>query len=515
MSLIRRILGSSLSLLLLVTALVVGSIFTPNFSVEVGELPSASSQSAKAADLRLVCPGSAYRSGGASGTRLGVFDQVGTAEVNAIVSPKLVETAGAAVQSVALSAQGDSSVLPPASGVPARIARPTAITAVDAGGKLDQGSQLLSVSTLQLQNSKDFSGLLAASCQAPSTDLWFVGGDTSIGREGLLIVTNPSRVDAQIDVIAFNAGGRVKADGLTGLSVPAGKTLVLQLASDLLNQSTLALHLSATGGSVAAWLQQRTMRGTIPGGSDFIGPATELSKSLVIPGLLLRGTADAAAIIKTRPEYGDQTPLLRVFVPAMTATSAANGAGAKAGQTVTVTAQIFGASARTFGTVLRQELTVGTVTDIPITGLADGDYVAFVSAEQPVRASIRLPRTNKTKSPATDFTWLQAGESLQGIRGFRVPQSGVTKLSLGNASKSEARLQLGSPAQIIAGTAPIVTLAAGAVRTIGLTAGALVWMKTESSALRANLVTDLDSTVSSLPITDFKNSAEQLLISVR
>lgn len=519
MNLIRRILGSGLALILLVAVLVVGSIFAPKFGFEVGALPKAAEQAAKAADLKLVCPGAAYRSGGASGTKLGVFDQAGSAEVNAMVSDELASVSGASVQTTALAAQGDSSVLPPVAGVAARLSRPTAVTVADPSGKLEQGSKLLSVSTLQLQSAKDFSGLLAVACQAPSADLWFVGGDTSIGREALLVVTNPTRVDAQIDILAFNGGGPVKADGLTGLAVPAGKTLVLQLASDLMNQSTLALHLTATGGSVAAWLQQRTMRGTIPGGSDFIAPATKLSKSLVIPGLLLRGTADAAAIIKTRPEYADQTPMLRVFVPAAQSGQAAEtgqtAQTGQAGQTVTVTAQIFGASARTFGTVLRQQVPVGVVTDIPITGLADGDYAAFVSADQPIRAAIRLPRTNKTKSPATDFAWLQAGENLQGIRAFRVPQSGVTKLSLANSSKGEVSLQLGTAAQVRAGNAPVVKLAGGAVRTIGLTAGALVWIKTESPAVRANLVVDLDSTVATLPVTDFKNSAAKLLISVR
>lgn len=498
----RRIFGSALSLVLLVVALIVGSIFTPNFGVEVGSLPVASEQDAKAADLNLICPGGAYRSGGSTGTKLGTFDQVGAAEVNAIAAT----AASSGLKTTPLATQGDSTALPSSNGIPARIARPTAIVVEDQAGSLEQGSNLLNVSTLQLQKAADFSGLLAAACQAPSTDLWFVGGDTTVGREALLVVTNPSRVDAQIDVTAYNGGGRVKADGLSGLAVPAGKTLVLQLASDLVNQATLAVHVSATGGSIAAWLQQRTMRGTIPGGSDFIAPASELAKSLVIPGLMLRGTADAATIIKTRPEYADQTPMLRVFVPKSEGSSKSS---------VTITAQIFGSTAKTFGTVLRQQVSVGAVTDIPITGLSDGDYVAFISADEPVRAAIRLPRTDKTKSPATDFAWLQAGESLQGVRGFRVPQSGTTRISLGNPSKSEVAVALGSPAQVAANNAPIVKLAAGAVRSIGLTPGALVWIKTDSDAVRANLVIDLGGEVSTLPITNYKNSASKLLVSVR
>ena len=500
-TLIKRFLGSGLALVLLVAALSISSVFSPAFTVNIGRLPSASQQQAKAADLNLVCPGAAYRSGGAGGDKLGQIDQVRSAEVNSISWART-----ATVTSTPLAGPTGSAALPSSSGIIQRMTRPTSVLVADSTGKLEQGSQLLNISTLQLQSEDAFSGLLAAACQKPNTELWFVGGDTTVGREALLIVTNPSKVDAQIDVTAFASGGQVKADGLEGLSVPAGKTLVLPLASDLINQATLALHVQATGGSVAAWLQQRVVRGTLPGGSDFIAPATELGKNLVIPGLLLRGAADAATIIKTRPEYADQTPMLRVFAPEM-----AGGAG----KSFTVTAQIFGATARTFGTVIRQTVTAGAVTDIPITGLADGDYVAFISAEQPVRAAIRMPRTNKTKSPATDFAWLQAGESLAGQRAFRVPQSGVTKLSIGNSGKTEVSFALGNPEQVQAGKAPTVKLAAGEVRTIGLTAGALVWLKTDSTTLRANLVIDLESAVASLPITDYKNLPSQLLVSVR
>jgi hypothetical protein len=500
-SLIKRFLGSGLALVLLVAALSVGSVFSPAFTVDIGRLPAAAEQQAKAADLNLVCPGAAYRAGGSGGDKLGQIDQIGSAEVNSINWART-----ATVTSTELAGPNSAAQLPATSGIIQRMTRATSVVVADASGKLEQGSQLLNISTLQLQSEDTFSGLLAAPCQKPASELWFVGGDTTVGREALLIVTNPSKVDAQIDVAAFSSGGQITADGLEGLAVPAGKTLVLPLASDLTQQATLALHIQATGGSVAAWLQQRVVRGTIAGGSDFISPAAEFGKNLMIPGLLLRGSADAAAIITTRPAYADQTPMLRVFAPVT-----GNGSA----KTFTLTAQIFGATSKTFGTVVRQTVTAGAVTDIPISGLSDGDYVAFVSAEQPVRAAIRLPRTNKAKSPATDFAWLQAGESLAGLRAFRVPQSGVTKLSLGNSGKSEVSLVLGNPEQVQAGTAPTVKLAAGAVRTIGLTAGAMVWLKTDATTLRANLVIDVDSALATLPITDYKNLPSQLLVSVR
>jgi hypothetical protein len=257
---------------------------------------------------------------------------------------------------------------------------------------------------------------------------------------------------------------------------------------------------------VAGWIQERVVRGTIAGGSDFIAPSTELGKNIVIPGLLLRGNADALSVIKTRPDYADQSPMLRVFVPRV---NDADGVAKR----VTVTAQIFGATAKTFGTVLRQTVTSGTVTDLPITGIADGDYVAFVSADQPVRAAIRLPRTDKKKSPATDFAWLQASPSLKGERAFRVPQSGVTRLSIANSSKQPLQYSLTTSNQDA--VASKVTLAPGEIRTIALTAGATMWLQSDSDALRGNLVVDLDSSVATLPITDYKNLPAKVWVSVR
>jgi len=499
MSLIRRILGSAAALLVLLGALSYASIVAPSFGIEVGSAVRSAEQSVKAPNLQVVCPGGAIRSGGASGTRLGEFDQSGSAEVNAI---DWLRTATLQTKALAGISGAPTSA---STGVPDRVGRATLFEVDDPTGKLEQGSQLLSASQLQLQNAANFSGLLAASCEQPAAEHWFVGGDTTVGREALMVVVNPSQVDAQIDIAAFSNGGQVKVDGLAGLSVPAGRTLIVPLASSLVNQATLTLRLTASGGAVAAWIQQRVVRGTIPGGSDFIAPSTELAKSLVIPGLMLRGTADAAAIIKTRPAYADQTPMLRIFVPA-------DSTGAK---TITVTAQLFGSTANTFGTVLRQTVTTGTTTDVPLTGLADGDYVAFVSADRPIRAAIRLPRTNKTKSPATDFAWLQAGASLKGIRAFQVPRSGITRLSLGNPAKTPVKIAIGSPQQVSSATAPVVTLAAGEVRSIGLTAGALVWLKTDSDAPRANLVIDLDSAVATLPITDYKNLGSKVQVSVR
>lgn len=56
--------------------------FSPAFSVTVGDLPKAEILKVKAQDLSLVCPGGVYRTGGASGTKLGAFEPIGDPDIN-------------------------------------------------------------------------------------------------------------------------------------------------------------------------------------------------------------------------------------------------------------------------------------------------------------------------------------------------------------------------------------------------------------------------------------------------
>ncbi|MEY4450246.1 MAG: hypothetical protein RLZZ304_621, partial [Actinomycetota bacterium] len=57
----RRILGSGAALVAFVVLLIVGSLVTPQFALNVGDLSVSSVREVKAGDLQLVCPGGAYR----------------------------------------------------------------------------------------------------------------------------------------------------------------------------------------------------------------------------------------------------------------------------------------------------------------------------------------------------------------------------------------------------------------------------------------------------------------------
>lgn len=433
-------------LILVMTALVGGTLLAPNFELQIGSLPQSSELDVKARDLNLVCPGPLFKAGGANGNLLGAFEPVGTAQFAYSFNPQHGST---------LKTENNS------------------FTVDDLSAQESQGSALLNANQVQVASGQTLKGLAAAACQLPSNDLWIVGGSTTTGREALLILRNPTAVDATVNLEIFSEGGSVDAPGLTGIAVVAGKTTVVPLSGIVPKTKTFTTHVQARGGAVAAWIQQRTVRGLTAGGLDYISPALDASKSFVIPGIFIRGAKEAEKLIAANGNYGDVKPIIRVFVP-----------GTKS---VTVTAQIFGANAKTFGTVVRATVNGSATTDLEIPGLADGNYVAVVSADDKIYASIRLPRSVAGKAP--DFAWLTAAEEFTGVRKITAPSVGISKLCIYNGKTGQIQVSEVSP---------------GATFTF-----------TGGDPVAANLIVDVDGTVGAIPVLDLKNAGGKVEVNVR
>ena len=240
------------------TVLVAGLLLAPTLDYKV-EFDSASgSYSVKPADLRLVCPGPLFRSGGDSGTNLSMIERSGTADLyySADGSGELAQqsVSGSANSSVELGASrvfGSSS-----------ISDATSLTNLGADQDSPQGSSVLTGSSAQISAIGSMRGLAAASCQLPSNDFVIVGGSTLAGRESLLVLTNPSPIDATADIRIFTDLGEVTVSGLSGISVPAQSTTAVSLASFAPTVPALALQVQSQGAKLAGWIQVRAVRGT-------------------------------------------------------------------------------------------------------------------------------------------------------------------------------------------------------------------------------------------------------------
>lgn len=434
-------------LLVVLAALIGGTLLAPNFGLQIGEVPVATELSVKARDLKLACPGPLYKAGGASGTSLGAFAHVGSATY---VS-KFNSSSGSTLQTL--------------DGV-------FTVSSLDASQA--QGSQLLNASQYQNASGATLQGLAATNCQLPSNDLWLLGGDTTTGREALLILRNSSEVDATVSLEIFSEAGSVEAPGLNGIAVVAGKSTVIPLAGIVPKTKSFMTHVTSKGGAIAAWIQQRTVRGLSAGGVDYISPSPDFNKTQVIPGIFIRGAGVTAKLAAANSDYKDLAPVLRVFVPGDAA--------------ATVTAQVAGANSKTFGTVIRETVKPGTVMDLEIPGLKDGDYVAVVSADVKIQASVRLSRV-ATGTP-TDFTWIPAAEGFTGKRNISVLSAGISKLCVYNFKTS-------------------------AIDVILLTPGSTYSFAGSQDPLYANVIVDINGTIANVSVLDQKNASGKVEVNVR
>ena len=471
----RRILATAL-----VAGFLVGFYANPfNLTITVGEAAKPVAVSAQARDLSLVCPGALYRAGGSTGTSLqvsragkaslsGFFD----AQPNLTLVEKRLSPGAPLVSGLLQDSLSDAKV----------------VTVQDPSGVATQGSALLSLTQVQRVSLSNLSGLAAANCIRPNSDSWLIGGDTSPGRETLLILSNPSGVDSTVNLEIIGSGGPIQAPGLSSISVPKSKTTVIPISGLAPNLSTFAVHVVSSGGALGTWLQTRTMRGLVAGGVELIGPAVDPSKNLVIPGVFLRGVADAAKLVAANAAYEDLAPLLRV-------TSTSN-------KPATVTAQLLGTNAKTYGTVVQQVVAPNSTVDIAIPGLLDGDYVALVDSSEPIRAAIRLSRT---KAKQTDFAWAPAVAPLKNRLVFSAPVGAITKLAVANPGKVAATVTVGARNLVVPAASSI---------SLVVTPGQSTAIKS-TVAVSATVVIDFGGLVSVVPVLDYKNLGGELKVLVR
>ena len=450
-----------------------------------GVAPSSVTNKVVPRVLSLVCPGSGYiedpsRAGSAA------FSRLGSARVG--LNQNSVASYFAATEPTVVQASTNVSDQP-------------------------QGSVLLSANQIQSFSAPGqgfgagAKGLIGADCVRPASDFWLLGASTAVGRQALLIVHNPSPVDATFDLQIFDEGGPITASGMQGLSVVAGKTLVLPLAAFAQSNPSLVVHLSSQGGAVAAWVQQKTVRGTVAAGIDFISPSSTPNAVQVLPGLTVVGAKAASEIAKANPDYADLTPLVRLFAPT---------GSAKAAKSTSVTVVVSGIDAKTFGTVVRQDINVGQTTDVPLPGLADGRYSVEVTSDVPLFASMKVSGNSGDpakvlKSSGSDFTWVIAAEPITSNRDVMVPVTGQSSLNIVNQKSTLATVRV---QDLVGGKTETYLLQANSTIEVAQKAGANLQISS-SSPVYANLTTRLENGVAALKILDAKNLGGSVNVSLR
>lgn len=356
---------------------------------------------------------------------------------------------------------------------------------------VDQGGQqapLVAGAQSQTAASETLSGLATSACTEASSDSWLVGGSTDVGRTSLVLLTNPSTVVATVDLTVYGETGQVDAPGSTGILVQPGTQRVISLAGLAPNLLSPVVHVQATGGLVAAALEQSVIRGIQPGGAELTGPTTNAATEQVIPGVVV--TPPSTEVSVDEGEVSEDTPTVRVLVPGDTPATVSVGVQSEDGAAT--------------GTSLEVEIQPGVATEIPLTGVAAGNYTVNLDSDEPLVAAALSPVNG---SVSRDFTWAsaaapQADEFLVYVAGGPAPA-----LHLANTSTVDRTLTLTADG----GAVTVLSVPAGQSVVVGVTAS-IAYLVTGGEGIAASVGYTGDGLASSYTVSPIGPLAEPIAV---
>ena len=330
-------------------------------------------------------------------------------------------------QEGALLRPGDGSPLALTVPVPSGATRPPAIGA----------SQSQQIQTDEL------SGLAAVSCGEAVAESWLVAGSTKLGQTTIVLLANPTAVEAAVELTVYAAQG-VVGGGPAVVTVAPGSQLMVPLAGIATELDAPVVHVDAKGGRVFASLQQSAITGIIPGGLETVGPVAAPATTVTVPGVMIRGIEAVRG--EAAPEgYPVTLPALRLVAP-----------GDREAHVRVAVAPEGGAGA---GMTWDGELGPGIVTEVPLNELADGDYSITVTSDVPVVAAARTSTSDGTHR---DFAWFGAASPLGHDAMLAVTRPAA--LHLANPGSAEATVTVAGPD----GVEQKATVAPGTTRAVPL-----------------------------------------------
>lgn len=431
------------------------AIFVKFPPIKVGETWAPQNVAVEPKRPTLVCAGPVFVNGGQNGVTLGSFTQSGVAAVIGKDADK----------NIALNITSEQ------------------VLSGQTTGTID-----FNAVQAQFANGKQAFGLAASNCVPGSNEEWLIAGDNSIGREALLILANPTGVDATVSLQLYGTSGPIQGTGLSGISAPAGKVTVLPLSSFAPKAETFSVHVSSRGAELGMWLQQKTVRGLTPGGLDLVGVSAMPSKEVEIPGVFIRTASALASLASENKDFHDVKPILRITAP-----------GDKDAE---FTAQVLGADGSSFGTVIQGTVPAGSTRDFALEDVADGNYSIHIESDQPLLAASRFSRMSGSNA---DFAWAQAVRPSKLNAGFSTVPGAITALSIMNAKDRSASVSInGRVYKVSANSNLVVTLSPGVRYKIQA-----------SQEVAVSQVVDIRGGISVVPVVDFRTVGGQLKVSVR
>ncbi len=342
-------------------------------------------------------------------------------------------------------------------------------------------SDTMGASQSQSVDSDTLAGFAAAECQETSSEAWLVAGSTDIGRTSLVMLNNPSGVDATVDIVVTGENGPIDSPNGLGILVEAGTQKVVTLAGIAPNTITPVVHVTSTGADIQSWVQQSSIRGLVPAGIEMAGRGTDPSVSTTIPGVQIYSGQPK----KSTQEYDDRRPSLRVFSPS--------------GKPTHVSATVSDESGKSVSTI-DVDVATGAVGEYPLGDLPAGRYSIHLESSQPVVAAAR---TSVADDKTGDFSWFAAAPDLDAPFVVDAASGPGRSLVLHNPSDAEMTVEIGSQSVTIDAQASHVSPLEGPVTV------------TPDAAVLAAVSYAGGGSVSSFTITAPKPASEPIDVSVR
>ncbi|NYE21001.1 DUF5719 family protein [Microbacterium immunditiarum] len=255
-------------------------------------------------------------------------------------------------------------------------------------------------------------GYAASACRPPLIESWLVGGSGETGAADIVVISNPGRVAATVELTVFGATGPVVPPGGAAIVIPAGQQHVVPLAGLARGEASPIVRVSASGAPVTASLQTSITRTLATGGVDQVEAIASPETDQIIAGVPVMAGAAADGQVAT---------IARVLSPTaagtatLTVTDARNATPAREPQPIALSA--------------------GLPIEVDLGGLPPGDYTVEVTADVPILAAVWQ---TTDFAPGADFAWYTPAPELEGTAMLAVPAGPLRTLSLVNRGEAEA-----------------------------------------------------------------------------
>lgn len=130
-------------------------------------------------------------------------------------------------------------------------------------------------------------GLAVSSCDAPGTEMWFMGAESTTTVTTEVVLTNTDTGQASVDLSFYGPAGRIVAVGSRSVQVPGGSSVKVALGPLVRTEDRFAVQVVASSGRVQASARLRSfVQGETQGsGVEWLPQATTPRTEVVVPAI--------------------------------------------------------------------------------------------------------------------------------------------------------------------------------------------------------------------------------------